>query len=48
VTCLLRLTLLAPDIMETILDGKRSKRMQLEELTAAIASGWEEQRELLP
>ena len=43
---LLRLTLLAPDIVETILDGRQSKGMQLEELTRAMPSGWEEQRML--
>ena len=30
---LLRLTLLAPDIVEAILDGRQPKAMQLEELT---------------
>ena len=46
---LLRLTLLAPDIVETIIDGRQPKSIQLEELTGAIASGWEEQRKrLLP
>ncbi len=46
---LLRLTLLAPDIVEAILDGRQPKGMQLEELTGAIPSGWEEQRKrLLP
>jgi hypothetical protein len=43
---LLRLTLLTPDIVETILDGRQSKGMQLEELTRAMPSGWEEQRRL--
>ena len=46
---LLRLTLLAPDIVEAILDGRQPKGMQLEELTAkAMPSAWEEQRQLLP
>ena len=44
---LLRLTLLAPDIQEAILDGRQPKGMQLEELTRAMPSEWEEQRELL-
>jgi hypothetical protein len=44
---LLRLTLLAPDIVEAILDGRQPKSIQLEELTGAIASGWEEQRKWL-
>jgi hypothetical protein len=41
---LLRLTLLAPDIVEAILDGRHPKRMQLEELTRAMPSEWEAQR----
>ena len=41
---LLRLTLLAPDIVEEILDGRQPKRMQLEELTRAMPLAWEEQR----
>jgi hypothetical protein len=44
---LLRLTLLAPDIQEAILDGRQSKAMQLEELTDAIPSEWEKQRKAL-
>jgi hypothetical protein len=43
----LRLTLLAPDIVEAILDGRQPKAMQLEELTDAIPSEWEKQREAL-
>jgi len=41
---LLRLTLLAPDIVEAILDGRQPKGMQLEELTGSMPSGWDEQR----
>ena len=41
---LLRLTLLAPDIQEAILEGRQPKAMQLEELTDAIPSEWEKQR----
>ena len=41
---LLRMTLLAPDIQEAILDGWQPKGMQLEELTRAMPSGWEAQR----
>jgi hypothetical protein len=41
---LLRLTLLAPDIQEAILDGRQAKGMQLEELTRAMPGAWEEQR----
>ena len=42
---LLRLTLLAPDIVEAILDGRQSKGMQIEELTRAMPIAWEEQRQ---
>jgi hypothetical protein len=41
---LLRLTLLAPDITEAILDGRQPRSMQLEELTPAMPSGWDEQK----
>jgi hypothetical protein len=44
---LLRLTLLAPDIVEAILEGRQPKAMQLEELTDAIPSEWEKQRKAL-
>jgi hypothetical protein len=44
---LLRLTLLAPDIIEAILDGRQPKGMQLEELTRVMPSVWEEQRRRL-
>ena len=44
VSRLLRLTLLAPDIVETILEGSQPKGVQLEDLTRAMSSGWEEQR----
>ena len=40
---LIRLTLLAPDIQEAILDGRKPKGMQLEELTRAMPSEWREQ-----
>jgi hypothetical protein len=42
---LLRLTLLAPDIIEAILDGRQPKGMQLEELTRTLPTGWGEQCE---
>ena len=35
---LLRLTLLAPDIVEAILDGRQPKALQLEKLTRAMPS----------
>ena len=44
---LLRLTLLAPDIQEAIVDGRQPKGLQLEELTNAIPSEWEKQRKTL-
>jgi hypothetical protein len=44
---LLRLTLLAPDIQEAIIDGRQPKGMQLEDLTRLMPSGWEEQRQRL-
>jgi hypothetical protein len=47
VTRLLRLTLLAPNIVETILEGRQPKGMQLEDLTKPLSSAWEEQRERL-
>ncbi len=40
-----RLTLLAPDIQEAILDGRQAKGMQLEGLTRTMPMGWEEQCE---
>lgn len=44
---LLRLTLLAPDIQQAIIDGGQPKAMQLAELTRAIPDGWDEQREII-
>jgi hypothetical protein len=44
---LLRLTLLAPDIVEAILDGRQPMAMQLEELGDAIPNEWEKQRKAL-
>jgi hypothetical protein len=41
---LLRLTLLAPDIQEEILEGRQAKGVQLEELTRAMPGAWEGQR----
>ena len=39
---LLRLTLLAPDIQEAILDGRQPKALQLEELTRVMPREWGE------
>jgi hypothetical protein len=44
---MMRLTLLAPDIVEAILDGRQAKAMQLKDLTQALPSGWHEQRQHL-
>ena len=43
----MRLTLLALDIVEAILEGRQPKAIQLEELTHAIPSEWEKQRRAL-
>jgi hypothetical protein len=40
VSRLLRLTLLAPDIQEAILEGRQAKGLQLEELTKAMPAEW--------
>jgi hypothetical protein len=45
---LLRLTLLAPDIQEAILEVRQANGMQLEELTRAMPAEWGEQRGRLP
>ena len=44
---LLRLTLLAPDIVEAILEGWQPKGLVLEELTRAMPNAWEEQQHRL-
>ncbi len=41
---LLRLTLLAPDIQEAILEGRQSKGVQLEELTQVVTGAWDERK----
>ena len=41
---LLRLTLLAPDIVEAVLDGRLPKGVRLEDLVWPLPSGWAEQR----
>ena len=40
----LRLTLLAPDIVEAILDGRQPEGMRLEDLLEAFPVEWVEQR----
>jgi hypothetical protein len=37
--------LLAPDIQEAILEGRQPKGMQIEDLTRAMPSEWDEQRQ---
>jgi hypothetical protein len=44
---LLRLTLLAPNIVEAILDGRQPKGLQLEDVTRAMPITWDEQRQSL-
>ncbi len=44
---LLRLTLLAPDILEAILDGRHSERVGLSHLLDLLPAGWAEQFEAL-
>jgi hypothetical protein len=41
---LLNLTLLSPEIAESVLDGRQSKGVVLEEMVKAISSDWAEQR----
>jgi hypothetical protein len=43
----LRLTLLAPDIVEAILDGRQSAEMTLSVLMRPFAVGWREQVEAI-
>ncbi|MCX7313771.1 MAG: hypothetical protein NTV56_19135 [Alphaproteobacteria bacterium] len=40
----LRLTLLAPDIVEAILNGRQPAELQLEDLLRRFPVGWREQR----
>ena len=41
-----RLTLLAPDIVEAILDGRQPRTLQLADLMGEIPDEWERQREM--
>lgn len=41
---LLRFTILAPDIIESILDGREPDRLSQTKLTGAISPKWQEQR----
>ena len=47
VSRILRLALLAPDIVEAILAGTTDQGMVLEQLEQPLPAGWEEQRTLL-
>jgi hypothetical protein len=44
---LLRLTLLAPDIIEAIIEGREPSGVSLERLTKTLPLGWGEQRRVL-
>ena len=41
---MLRLTLLAPDLVEAILDGRQPPTMQLQPLVRGLPVGWDHQR----
>lgn len=43
----LRSTLLAPDIVEAILDGRQPAEMQLDDLLAPLPTAWARQREMI-
>ena len=43
----MRLSLLAPDVIEAILDGRLREEIQLGDLLEPLPMGWEEQREML-
>ena len=47
VSRILRLALLAPDIVDAILAGGADQGMMLEQLERPLLTGWEEQREQL-
>jgi ParB-like chromosome segregation protein Spo0J len=47
VSRILRLALLAPDIVEAILDGQADQALMLETLERPLPAGWEKQREHL-
>jgi hypothetical protein len=44
VSGILRLTLLAPDVIEAILAGRADQALLLESLEQPLPAGWEEQR----
>lgn len=45
ITRLLQLTLLAPDIQDSILDGRKPNGMMFKQLTGSMPNVWDEQRE---
>lgn len=47
VSRLLKLTLLAPDIIDAILDGRQSRALQLESIAYSIPVYWPKQRETM-
>ena len=47
VSRILRLALLAPDIVETILEGRGDGALMLDQLERPLPASWEEQRNLL-
>jgi hypothetical protein len=48
VSRILRLVLLAPDLVDTILGGRIDQGVMLEQLERPLPTRWEQQRELLP
>ena len=47
VSRILRLAILAPDIVEVILEGRTDQAVKLEQLERPMPASWEEQRTLL-
>jgi hypothetical protein len=47
VSRILRLALLAPDIIDTILDGRSGQALMLERLERPLPASWTEQHQLL-
>jgi hypothetical protein len=47
VSRILRLAILAPDLVEVILDGRTDQAVNLEQLEQPMPVSWEEQRTLL-
>jgi hypothetical protein len=47
VSRILRLALLAPDIIETVLEGRSDQTLMLETLERPLPASWEEQRDQL-